>query len=186
MIIGITGTDGAGKGLVVEYLVKEKGFIHFSAREQITREIEARGLEASRDTTRLVANDMRRIEGNDVLVARALAQIGDTEIINAAIESIRAVAEAETLKKAGGILLAVDANQELRYSRITQRGSLTDNVSFEKFTQQEAIEMNDPDPNGMQKAKVMEMADYTIMNNGSLEEVYGQIDAVLEQLKQTH
>jgi dephospho-CoA kinase len=32
MIIGITGTDGAGKGAVVDYLVAQKGFTHYSGR----------------------------------------------------------------------------------------------------------------------------------------------------------
>ena len=27
--IGITGTLGAGKGTIVDYLVKEKGFVHY-------------------------------------------------------------------------------------------------------------------------------------------------------------
>lgn len=39
MIIGITGTNGAGKGTVVEYLAK-KEWNHFSAGEFITEEIE--------------------------------------------------------------------------------------------------------------------------------------------------
>lgn len=38
IIIGITGTLGAGKGTVVEYL-KTKGFKHFSVREFLTQEI---------------------------------------------------------------------------------------------------------------------------------------------------
>lgn len=32
-IIGITGTLGAGKGTIVEYLKDKKGFAHFSVRE---------------------------------------------------------------------------------------------------------------------------------------------------------
>jgi dephospho-CoA kinase len=184
MIIGITGTDGAGKGMVVDYLVKEKGFIHFSSREQITKEIERRNLVANRDTLRLIGNDMRKNEGNDVLVARAITQIQQEHIDFAVIESVRATAEAETLKQAGWILIAIDADQKLRYERIVTRASLTDQISFETFMEQEAIEMNDPDPNGMQKAKVMEMANFTIMNNGSLEEVYGQLEVILEQLQQ--
>jgi dephospho-CoA kinase len=38
MIIGITGTLGAGKGKIVEFL-KEKGFEHYSVREYLTQEI---------------------------------------------------------------------------------------------------------------------------------------------------
>ena len=32
IIIGITGTLGAGKGTIVDYLVKQKGFVHYSVR----------------------------------------------------------------------------------------------------------------------------------------------------------
>ncbi len=46
----------------------------------------------------------------------------------------------------------------------------------------ETLEMNDPDPHGMQKAKVIAAADYTIMNNGTLAELHAQIDAVLPKL----
>ncbi len=179
MIIGITGTDGAGKGAVVEYLVKEKGYVHFSVRAEIEKEIAARGLEANRDTLRLVANDMRRLEGHDVIVTRAIQAIDAEEVEDAVIESIRALAEAETLMQEGGVLLAVDADEKIRYERIVGRGSITDKITFEKFKEQEAVEMNDPDPNGMQKAKVMAMADYTIMNNGSLPELHQQIEDFL-------
>jgi dephospho-CoA kinase len=180
MIIGITGTDGAGKGAVVDYLVKEKGFVHFSVRAEIEKEIVARGLTLSRDTTRLVSNDMRRVEGLDVHVVRAIKAIDEREISDAVIESVRALAEAETLMQEGGILLAIDADEKIRYERITGRGSITDQITFERFKEQEAIEMNDPDPNGMQKAKVMAMADYTIMNNGSLPELHQNIETFLQ------
>ena len=43
--------------------------------------------------------------------------------------------------------------------------------------------MNDPDPNGMQKAKVMAMADYTILNEGSVDELCEKIEEVLEKIK---
>ena len=42
IIIGITGTLGAGKGTIVDYLVKERGFVHYSVRAFITEEIEKR------------------------------------------------------------------------------------------------------------------------------------------------
>ena len=59
MIIGITGTLGAGKGTVVDYLVQTHGFKHYSARAFITEEIKKRGLPIDRDSMVLVANDLR-------------------------------------------------------------------------------------------------------------------------------
>ena len=56
MIIGITGSFGAGKGTVVEYLI-DKGYKHFSAREFLTEEILRRGMSVDRDSMIAVAND---------------------------------------------------------------------------------------------------------------------------------
>ena len=39
IVIGITGTIGAGKGTIVEYLVEKKGFLHFSVREFLLKKI---------------------------------------------------------------------------------------------------------------------------------------------------
>ena len=60
MIIGITGTNGAGKGTVVDYLVEKKGFTHYSVREALVEEIKKRGLEVNRMTMNEVATDLRR------------------------------------------------------------------------------------------------------------------------------
>ena len=183
MIIGITGTDGAGKGAVVEHLIKRHGFTHYSSRSVIEAEVVARSLPPTREQLRLVANDMRKQHGRDVLVARALVAVEAAGGHDAVIESIRAVAEAETLLAEGGILIAVDASPKERYRRITGRKSHTDNVSFQEFLAHEQMEMNDQDPNGMQKAAVMQMADYTIMNNQSLAQLRKKVDALLSSLQ---
>lgn len=182
MIIGITGTDGAGKGAAVAYLASHKGFTHYSSRELIMTEIEARGLPVDRDQMRLVANDLRREYGNDMIVKKALERMHSEEVTDVVIESIRALAEVETLKAAGGILLAIDADQALRYQRITGRGSASDNVTYEQFQAQEAKEMNDPDPNGMQKAAVIAAADYVIINNESLSRFHSDLEQFLESV----
>lgn len=181
MIIGITGTDGSGKGAVVGYLVRNDDFVHYSSRDLIITEIEKRGIQPSREQMRLVANDMRREFGNDVMVKKALEKMVAEKADKVAIESIRTLAEVETLKAEGGILLAVDADQDVRFKRIHSRKSASDNVTFEEFVAHEKIEMNDPDPNGMQKAAVMKMADYTIMNNGSMGELKQAIKKFLEK-----
>lgn len=186
MIVGITGTDGAGKGTVVDYLIKEKGFVHFSARALLIEEIEKRGLPVDRNQMRLVANDLRKLHGNDYVVRFYLERAYELPATaRVVIESIRAIAEAQTLKAAGGILLAVDADQSIRYERVQARRSESDKVSFEQFVAHEALEMNDPDPHGMQKAKVIAMADYVLYNNGSFEELREATEAVLKKISES-
>lgn len=168
MLLGITGTDGAGKGTVVRYLVEHADFVHYSARAVIVEEIEQRGLPADRDHMRLIANDLRKLHGNDYVVAYYLKKFAADEPKNAVIESIRTLAESQTLKAAGGYLLAVDADPKVRYERIERRGSSSDHISYAEFLAQEQVEMNDPDPHGMQKAAVMAAADHTIYNNTTI------------------
>lgn len=182
MIIGITGTDGAGKGTVVDHLVKNKGFKLYHARTLILEEIGRRGLPANRATMRLVGNDLRRLHGNDYIVRFFLERAqaaGDNRIV---IDSLRAVAEAETLKKGGGILLALDADQKLRYERVQKRRSETDKVSFEEFQRHEELEANDPDPHGMKKRAVMAMADYIIYNNNDTAALFAAVDELLAKI----
>jgi dephospho-CoA kinase len=91
------------------------------------------------------------------------------------------MAEADTLKKNGGILLCVDADRKVRYERIRKRASATDHVTFEEFVLLEEREMNDPDPNGMQKAQVMSVADHCIENNVSPQDLYANVETFLQK-----
>lgn len=181
VLIGITGSDGAGKGEVVSYLVNEKGFTHYSARELITEEIRRRDIEVNRKNMRLVGNALRK-EDPGFIVHNALHRIQEKDVTRAVVESLRSLSEVEALRDAGGILLSVDADQKLRFQRIQKRASESDRVTFEEFQRHEELEMDDPDPHGMQKRAVMKTADYTILNNGTLQELYQQIDRVLADI----
>jgi len=173
MIIGVTGTNGAGKGTVVDYLVSKKGFKHYSAREFIVEEVKRRGLPVNRDTITYTANDLRATYGPayvvEELIKRTKADGG-----NVVIESIRTISEAEVLRKEGGFIFAVDADPHTRYERAVRRGSETDKVDFETFIAQEERELTSNDPNKQNVLGVVAMADYQLLNNGTLEELqYG-------------
>ncbi|MEX0918249.1 MAG: AAA family ATPase [Candidatus Paceibacterota bacterium] len=181
MIIGITGTDGAGKGTVVEYLVNEKGFVRYHARTLFLEEIARQELEPTRANMRIVGNQLRGKHGNDYIVRMFLERAKESGDKHVIIDSLRARAEAETLKTKGGILLAVDADQKLRYERVQARRSSSDQVSFDEFREHEELESNDPDPHGMQKQEVIAMADHVILNNGTLEDLHALVDDFLTQ-----
>lgn len=183
ILLGITGTDGAGKGTLVDYLIDQKEFTHYSARAIWLVELAKRGIEPTRANMRLVANEIREAHGNDFLITHYLKKIEEEKPERAVIESIRTTAEAETLKAHGGILIAVDADQKIRYERVQKRRSSSDQVTFEQFAAHEELEANDPNPHGMQKRKVMQMADYTIENNTSVGAFQAKIDDVLVHLK---
>jgi dephospho-CoA kinase len=182
IIIGITGTLGAGKGTIVDYLIEKRQFLHYSVRSYLIEEAERRGLPINRDTFVVVANDLRATHCpsfiTDELFKRA-QQNGQ----NAIIESIRTPGEIDSLRQKGNfVLLAVDADPKVRYERIVGRNSETDHVSFETFIENEQREMTSTDPNKQNLSKCIQMADYTLQNNGDFEALYQQIDDILKQM----
>lgn len=180
MIIGITGSFGAGKGAAVEYLKEHHGFNHYSASGFIAEEVVRQGLSVNRDTLTEVANALRKEHGPsyviDSLYERAEKDGGD-----AVIESLRAVAEVRRIKELGGIVLGIDAPPELRYERTITRGSEKDGVSYEKWLAQEKAESNPHDSTKQNIFGALKESDFVISNEGTMEELGEKIDEVLSQ-----
>jgi dephospho-CoA kinase len=178
--IGITGTLGAGKGTVVDYLVNQKGFRHFSVRAFLLEKIRELGMPENRDSMFELGNRLRAEHGAsyavDQLYLRAQASGS-----NAVIESIRTTGEVASLRRKGGFtLLAVDADPRVRYERIVLRGSETDHVSFETFISNEERESVSDDPAIPNLKACIQMADYVVMNNGTIVELQKQIAEILK------
>jgi len=182
-IIGITGTLGAGKGTIVDYLVKEKGFTHFSVRVYLLEEIRKRELPENRDSMVIVANDLRKSNSPSFITDQFYKQsIQHSQ--NAIIESIRTPGEAESLKAKGEFyLFAVDADPRIRYERIKLRNSETDQIDFNTFIANEKREMTATDPNKQNLKKCREMADFLFVNNGSIKELNKKVEAVLNKIE---
>lgn len=184
-VIGITGTFGAGKGTVVEYLQGGYKVKHFSIRAMIAKCAHDRyGVTIkNRDDLRINANRLREEFGPDIL-ARTAADCanGQENCRIAIIESIRCVGEIDYLKKRFGnlfFLLAVDAGQEERYRRITSRGGITDKVTFADFCRQEFAESESTALWEQNLTRCIARADYVIQNNGNEGDLYAAVDEFL-------
>ena len=182
IIIGITGTLGAGKGTIVDYLVQERGFKHYSVRDYLIKEIKRLNLEVNRDSMTSVANNLRAKNSPSFVIDeiyKEAVQHGQ----NCIIESIRTEGEISSLrKKEHFYLFAVDADSKLRYDRITLRKSATDHVSSETFHQNEKREFESTDPNKQNLKRCIELADYVLMNNGSIDDLMQQTEEIMSQI----
>lgn len=179
VIIGITGTSGAGKGTVVDYLVTNKNFSHYSVGGFLKDELNKQNREINRTNLQNLGNELREKFGPDY-ITQQLFNTAKVKNENAIIESIRNPKEAEFIKSHGGKLIAVTADQKLRYERIKLRQSEKDNVTFEEFKKQEEKEFQNADPNAQNLPKCIQMSDYVINNNRSLENLYEQIEKIIK------
>jgi dephospho-CoA kinase len=179
IIIGITGTLAAGKGTIVDYLVQKKEFAHFSVRSYLNTELAKRGIESNRDTLVALANELRATHSPSYLAEQLLDQAKQSGK-NCIIESIRTLGEVEALKAKGNFtLFAIDADSRVRYDRAYSRASETDHVDFETFLENEKREMESTDPNKQNLSACIKRADYTLLNNGTEEELFTQIEQIL-------
>lgn len=178
MIIGITGTIGAGKGTVVSFF-KEFGFIHYSASGWLREELERRGLTPNRDTYSALAGEIRKEDpaGLAVILYEKMRSEG---VEHAVIEALHDVGEAEFLKAKGAVIIGVDAAIPVRYERVVARGSEKDNVTYEHFLAQ--IEREETGSSHHNIRTVMAAADYVIENNGTKEELHEAIEAIYKEI----
>ena len=181
-IIGITGTIGAGKGTMVNYLVEQHGFYHYSVRGYLTELIKNRNLPMNRDSMVEVANELRT-NHNPAFIIQQLLEWAKSKRRDCIIESIRTPGEVAALRKTEDfILFAIDADPEIRYRRIVERGSETDNITFKTFMENEQREMNNTDLNKQNLSACIKLADYVITNGTTFHEMYNKIEHALYEL----
>lgn len=182
-IIGITGTYGSGKGTVVKYLVKKRGFVHYSVSKFLTQIVKKRKLPINRQSLIDVGNSLRKKHGPSYL-AETLFKKAKRTGKNCVIESLRNPAEVESLKEIGKFyLFAVDANPKIRYKRIRKRGGIKDNISYQKFIRQEKGEMSSKNKASQNLSKTISMADYKYENNGTIKEFYNEIERIINEIE---
>ncbi len=171
LLIGLTGTNSAGKGKAAAYLQK-KGYIYFSLSDLIREELMREGQDISRNNLIKKGNELRKKFGPDILARLVMKKVKD----KAVIDSIRNPAEVIFLRNQKNfILLAIDAPVKLRYERAKKRGRNESASSLKEFMKKEKEEMT-ISKKEQQIHRCMKMADAIIINDSTLEEFYQKLE----------
>ena len=121
---------------------------------------------------------MREKYGDDILakvVAQRIKKVKNGIII---LNGIRYWEEFEMIKKLGGKIIYVTADQKIRWQRLKKRGEKKDDFSsFKKFLEREKAKTEILIP------KIGQKANFKIENNGSFDSFYQEIEKILEKLK---
>lgn len=176
MIIGIAGSLGSGKNTVADYLIS-KGFQHISLSDIIRNEAKKRYLDLSRDSLRILGNNLARKNGSDALAKMAMAA---KKKKNFTISSIRKPGEVKYLKKIKNFkLLFVDASIKIRWQRIRKRSRVGESkISFKNFQKQEQIEISGKSSQRLDFCR--KEADIIIDNSKNRLQLYRQIKKIIE------
>lgn len=179
MIIGITGTIGAGKGTVSEYFEK-KGYRHLSVSAFLAQEAARRGKAATRAARRELGNIYRK-ESPTALIEAVLAE-ANPHLENIIVESLHTVSEVEYVRHIGGIVISVDAPLAVRWNRIKNLVGEKYGTSYEEFVAEQNRQMISEDPNENNLRAAGETADYRLENAGSEEELFEKLSAMLPEI----
>lgn len=192
MIIGLTGSLSAGKGVVSDFL-KEKGFVYLSLSDELREIAKQRKIELTRENLQNLGNQMREENGSGVLAKIVSDKIKNQNYTKAIVDGIRNPAEIEELRKMKDFfLICVDAPQEIRFKRMQERNRESDPTTWEEFLRVDARDKGVGEAeHGQGVSKCMEQADFVLINDESFEEVrrklrelYGKIEqACLEKYK---
>lgn len=182
-IIALVGMSGSGKSVAVDHLA-EKGYpkVHFGG--MIYKEMEKRGIERTEDgeSEKKFREMIRETEGKDWVVRQVIKETRD--LINAGqkrivLDGVYSWTEYKTLKKEfpdALTFVAIVTDKKIRYARVAVRpGRAFDAVAIRERDRSE-IE-------NLEKGGPIAMADYYILNNGTIEESQARLDEILKEIE---
>ncbi len=179
MLIGITGTNGAGKTSVCDYL-QTRDFAYQSLSDEIREELARRQEPATRENLIEMGNQLRRTFGPAVLAERVKAKIQPDR--NYVVDSVRNPAEVESLRRLPDFhLLHIDAPIETRYERVRTRRDARVPATFDEFVAQEQREMSSDDAATQQLLACYQMADEKLINDADKKALDARVDDLLRR-----
>jgi dephospho-CoA kinase len=182
-IVVIVGLPGSGKGTCTDYMHDTYGWplVHFG--HMVYEEVERRGLDIVQHEKE-VRMDMRAKDGKEVLAKhaarKAKTHAGDGAPI-VIMDGLYSWSEYKHLLAEFGdnlTMIAVTAPKKLRHERAVARKDAHRPYTLEQLIAREYAEIEE-----MEKGGPIAYADYTILNDGSVEHMLNQLNAVLTEVK---
>lgn len=180
IILGFVGQIASGKGTVVRYLKNKHGASAYRFSSMLRDILSRLYLEINRENMQKISQILRKNFGEDTLAKVMAEDVKNDQNQIIAIDGIRRPDDVKYLKQIHGfVLVRITAAIETRYERLSRRGENADDLSktFEQFKQ---------DHHGEAELKIGEIAKQAtekIDNNGSLEDLYKQLDKLIPKLK---
>lgn len=177
IILGLVGELAAGKGTAAKYLTEKYGASAHRFSTMLRDVLNRLYLEISRKNMQRLSTILRQNFGEDLL-AKVIAKDVEADSHQiVVVDGVRRFADIKYLRQIKGFILArVTTDVKTRYERLLARGENEDdkNKTFEQFVADHKKEAD------LEIPEVMKEADLEIDNNGSLEDLYRQLDKIVK------
>jgi len=185
LTIGLTGTIASGKEAVAS-LLGEAGYAYFSLSDRVREEATRQGLQTpSRADLQRIGNEIRHSEGPAAWAKRTLEKIESARVGKAVVDGFRNPHEVAYFRQCAQFyLVAVDAPSAVRFKRFLERQRPGDPRTLAEFLEVDARDRGVGEPEeGQQVGACLQLAQFTLWNDGTLEELRGKLGAVLAQIQ---
>ncbi len=177
LIIGLAGEIASGKGTIADYLSVHHDAVKYKFSDIIKDILNRVHLEKNRENFTNLSVGLRKYYGQDIL-AHALAEdvkkANDNIIV---VDGVRREADLKYLRELDNfIFVFITAEEKKRYARLIARSEKQDDQTktFEQFQEDAKLETE------LTIADLKNIADVIIDNNGEVENLYKQVDDLIE------
>lgn len=186
-IIFIVGMAGSGKSIVSDELVK-KGFAFVRFGQIVLDRIKEQGLEVSEENEKKIRENLRKEQGMAAVATLNIPRFDELlKKSNVVGDGLYSWSEYKILKEKYGdsmYVVAVYAPPELRYKRLKHRKVENDEKQrFRSFTEDEARARDYAEIENIEKGGPIAMADFTIVNTDTIEELRENVKKILKSIK---
>jgi len=174
-IVFVVGMPGSGKSIASDEFAKH-GFSFLRFGQIVLDLVKKRGLRPGEESEKLIREELRNISKCDELL-KASNVVGD---------GLYSWSEYKLLKEKYGDkmhVVAVYAPPEIRYKRLSERKAENDpEMRFRPFSPEESKKRDYNEIEKVEKGGPIAMADFTIINMGTIEELKLKIKDILLQI----
>jgi dephospho-CoA kinase len=180
-IVAVVGLAGGGKTEAINYLIEKLGWPKIYLGGATFEELQKRALPINEKNERLVREELREKNGPACYALWGIEKIKELEeSANVLVESLYSWGEYLEFKKIFSddfLVVAIYSSPKDRYLRLAKR-------PIRPLTGEEAQSRDYSQIVGLvAQAGPIAMADWTILNNASRENLFLQLDKIIEVLK---
>jgi dephospho-CoA kinase len=168
--------SGSGKTTLANHF-RDRGVASVSMGDVIRRLARENGLPPTPENLGRLASGIREEGGDDAVAKLCVEKINEMPDETVLIDGIRSIKEVEVFSKEFEVILvAVFSPQNTRYDRLTARGRSDDPQDITTFKVRDDRELS------FSLGHAIALADYIVLNDGSLEDLKNEFESFLVHL----